>query len=89
MNLALFVEFDTGLLHFTPLLMYESLRNLVERCILMSSTTMLKQSVLANDFLMDQLCDFSDFVWLFYFGAFLTMKTTFFWYTYVYHFCRQ
>jgi hypothetical protein len=43
---------------------------------------MLKQSVLENDFVMDQFCDFSDFVLLFYLGAFLTMKTTFFWYTY-------
>jgi hypothetical protein len=31
----------------------------------MSSTIMLKQSVLANDFFKEELCDFSDFLWLF------------------------
>ena len=51
----------------------------MERCILMSSTTMLKQSVPLNDFKMDQLCDFSDFLWLFYFGAFFENEDDLFW----------
>jgi len=92
LNLASFVEFDKGLLLLLPYLcmnLNETWWKDVYWWVLQLCWSKMSRQMIFKWTNYVILVIFYGFLWLFYFGAFLTMKTTFFGYISFHYLCRQ